>query len=82
MKETEWKPCPFCGCEEVIAEINHLQKVFHIYCGECPAEIGLGFVDANIGDSSFVSFYEAKKVMNELEELWNRRADNEQREAD
>ena len=82
MKETELKPCPFCGGEEVIAEIDNLQNVLHIYCENCVAEIGMDFVRAGLGDGSFMSFYELKQVMNELEEIWNRRADNEQREAD
>jgi hypothetical protein len=35
----------------------------------------LGFVDAQLDDGSFISFSEARKVMDELTEQWNRRAD-------
>lgn len=76
MEHNELKPCPFCGSEEVIAEINHLSKRFCVYCGECPATIELGFIDAQIGDGSFISFYEARKIMDELTESWNRRAND------
>ena len=74
----ELLPCPFCGCKEIIAEINTLSKRFVIYRGECPATIELGFTDANIGDGSFISFYEAINIMGSLTESWNRRANDEQ----
>ena len=76
MELNELKPCPFCGNEDVIAEINHLSKRFSVYCGECPATIELGFTDAQIGDGSFISFYEARKIMDGLTESWNRRAND------
>ena len=76
MELNELKPCPFCGSEEIIAEINYLSKRFCVYCGECPANIELGFADANIGDGSFISFYEARKIMDNLTESWNRRAND------
>ena len=81
MKETELKPCPFCG-GEVISEICNITKDFRIYCENCPAEMKLSFYDAQLNDGSFISFYEARKIMDELTDLWNERADNEQREAD
>ena len=74
MNETNLKPCPFCGCEHIIAEINNLSKRFTIYCEDCIAEMELGFADAQLGEGSFISFYEARKVMDELTEQWNRRA--------
>lgn len=76
MSRTELKPCPFCGCENITAEINNLSKRFCVYCGECPATVELSFTDANIGDGSFISFYEARKIIDELTELWNRRAND------
>lgn len=82
MKETELKPCPFCGCEHIIAEINGLSKRFVIYCEDCIAMMELSFVDAQLGDGSFMSFYEVRKIMDELTENWNRRADNEREITD
>lgn len=76
MNETELKPCPFCG-EAAIAEICNITKEFRIYCENCPACMMLSFGDARLDDGSFISFYEARKIMDELTELWNERADNE-----
>ena len=77
MKDTELKPCPFCKCEHIIAEINGLSKRFVIYCEDCIAMMEISFVDAQLGDGSFMSFYEVRKIMDELTENWNRRANNE-----
>ena len=41
------------------------------------AAMKLSFVDAQLGDGSFISFYEARKVMDELTEQWNRRTNND-----
>lgn len=71
----ELKPCPFCGGEAIVAEICYLDKSFHVYCEECPVGIMLSFADAGIGQGEFVSFYEMKKIIAELEEAWNRRSD-------
>jgi hypothetical protein len=86
MANTELKPCPFCGGTEVYAEISFLTKEFRIYCADpessCPVAMRLSFSDAGLGDGSIVSFYEMETIMEQLIEAWNRRADNEQREAD
>ena len=71
--------CPFCGSDNVTAEISFLTKEFRIYCcdGEgCTAEMSLSFADAGLGDGSFISFYEADKIMKDLIAAWNRRADD------
>lgn len=81
MKKTELKPCPFCG-GVAIAEMCNIEKEFRIYCEECPAKIGLSYGDAQLDDGSFISFYEARKVMDELTNLWNMRATDEKAEAD
>ena len=74
--DVKLKPCPFCGCEHIVAEINNLSKRFAIYCEDCIAAMKLSFVDAQLGDGSFISFYEARKVMDDLTEQWNRRAND------
>lgn len=70
----ELKPCPFCECESVIAEISYLNKIFRIHCEECPAEMELSFEDAQLGNGEFISFYEMQKIITEMVEHWNRRA--------
>ena len=74
----ELKPCPFCGCEHIVAEINNLSKRFAIYCEDCVANMELSFTDAQLDDGSFISFYEARKIMDCLTEQWNRRTTDEQ----
>lgn len=76
MKETELKPCPFCG-GAVVSEICNIAKEFRIYCENCPANMSLSFYDAQLNDGSFISFDEARKIMDELTERWNEREDNE-----
>ena len=76
METNELKPCPFCGCEHIVAEINNLSKRFAIYCEDCIAAMELSFVDAQLEDGSFISFYEARKIMDEMTEQWNRRAND------
>ena len=73
----ELKPCPFCGSENVIAEINNLDKEFVIFCENdcCRAEMKLPFADTMVGNGEFISFYEMQKIMDDLTNAWNRRAD-------
>ena len=76
----ELKPCPFCG-GEAVAEVAVFQREFRIYCtGEdewvCPANMRLSFDDAGLGNGSVIAFDEMQKIMNDLVEHWNRRADN------
>lgn len=70
---TELKPCPFCGCSTVIAEMCNLDKMFRVFCEECPAGMELSFADAQIGLGEFISFYEMQKIMDEMTDAWNRR---------
>lgn len=73
---SELKPCPHCGCENIVAEVSYIGKRFAVYCEECHAEMELSFADAQLGNGEFISFYEMQKIMDELVEAWNRRADN------
>ncbi len=68
MKETELKPCPFCGGEAKLAISN--QCMAKAYCVVCK--------DSHCRGSG-------RKLVRDIEtaiNAWNRRADNEQREAD
>lgn len=78
MNNKQPKPCPFCGCENVQAEIYFPMAEFRIYCcGEdgCPAHMTLSFSDAGIIGGR-VDFEKAYSVMDQLVEAWNRRADH------
>ena len=75
----ELKPCPFCGSPAIAAEINFIDKYFCIFCAgdaECIAEMRFSFADAGIGDGLIIDFAEIQKIMDELIEAWNRRADD------
>ena len=73
----ELKPCPFCGCEYIQAEIYIPLEEFRIYCtGEdCCAEMRLAFEDAGIIGKR-IDFTKAQRIMREMSEAWNRRSDN------
>ena len=75
---TELKPCPFCGCEDITAEIATELREFRIYCCSdegCIAEMSLSFEDAGLGSGFLISFEKAQRIMKELVEAWNRRAE-------
>lgn len=72
-KKMELKPCPFCGCRNIVAEMSNLDKAFHVFCEECMGEMNLSFADALIGNGEFVSFYEMQEIMNKMVEAWNGR---------
>ena len=69
MKETELKPCPFCGGKAEIYKYDPYDgyqgdcSLYRVHCTKCDA-----------------SFERIRKE--QAEDAWNRRADNEQREAD
>ena len=68
MKETELKPCPFCGVIEDISLVHQMIDgtwVFHHFCEREKDELAV-----------VISVYGNSKK--EVIELWNRRADNEE----
>lgn len=73
------KPCPFCGCDMIAAEICCERREFRIYCqgGDpaCLAEMTFSFEDAAIFGNN-VDFERAQRVMREMIDAWNRRADD------
>lgn len=66
MSQTELKPCPFCGGEAIIHYPRHNEVAVLCSRWKCGATI---------------STYGARRK-DEVIELWNRRADDEQRNAD
>lgn len=81
MTETKLKPCPFCG-GKAVTEIVQNERYFEIYCSRCPVKINLPFCELNLGDGSVVSFDEMARAIDELTNLWNRRATDGKAEAD
>lgn len=70
------KPCPFCGNEEIIAEISYKDKTVGIYCGGdngCFAQICERFHDLNLYNGDIIQFYELEEIMHDFAERWNRR---------
>lgn len=71
----ELKPCPFCGGEDVQAEMYIPLSEFRIYCasGEgCAAEMRLSFEDAGIIGGR-IDFSKAQEIIEQMIEAWNRR---------
>ena len=72
MQEKELKPCPFCGGEAVLETFN-TRKGYEatIQCnGRC------------ILYMSTITYDTEKEAVENVVKAWNRRADDEQREAD
>ena len=83
MKKTELKPCPFCGGKaEIKNGYVYYIKCVQAHCTECGAympKVPINHLIYTKGKSVRLTEEQAKmKTANE----WNRRADNEQREAD
>ena len=78
MKETELKPCPFCGGEAVLESTTECMghgeyiKKHYVMCAKCGTK----------GKSEYEYSKSSEKCITDCKEAWNRRADNEQREAD
>ena len=73
----ELKPCPFCGGEEICAEISYEDKVFRIYCGYCPASYELYFNDVGLQGGEVIGFGEMQSVIAEMIDKWNTRTQKE-----
>ena len=72
MKETELKPCPFCGGDAVLEPLN-TRKGYEatIQCnGHC------------ILYMSTITYDTEEEAVEAVVNAWNRRSDNEQRETD
>ena len=81
MKETELKPCPFCGGK---ADVKH-QPIYTgkgvcIFCTECKARSKFFPCDCTYeyyhGERKV--FISKERATNDAIKLWNRRTDNEQ----
>lgn len=70
------KPCPFCGNDEIIAEISYKDKTVGIYCAGdngCFAQICERFHDLNLYNGDIIHFDELEEMMQDFAERWNRR---------
>lgn len=87
MKETELKPCPFCGGEAKIKMVSPFSNDFTagfnyvIKCKKCglqyPHTFAIGFYLTDKGEVKEAMAFEG--VVEQSKELWNRRTDDEQR---
>ena len=76
----EFKPCPFCGEEDIIAEVSYEDKVFRIYCSRCPASYELYFSEAGLRGGEVIGFSEMTEIMKEITDKWNTRTEGSDEE--
>lgn len=83
MKETELKPCPFCGGEAEIkkGKIN-LDDYVQVHCTKCGASIPKTLIDHLTYICGKQVRFSEENAIARVTNIWNRRADDEQREAD
>lgn len=83
MNEIELKPCPFCGGKAEIRRCKvYLDEAMEVHCTECgtsqPKELTNHRMYTNGGEI----FMTEEMAIEKITSRWNRRADNEQRNAD
>ncbi|MBE6537958.1 MAG: hypothetical protein E7671_00645 [Ruminococcaceae bacterium] len=89
MKETELKPCPFCGGEGEIVNCHvYLDDAIRVRCRSCHVVTHAVLIDhpayteKSGGELDESTRYTKEQAAAVAASMWNRRADNEQREAD
>lgn len=82
MKETELKPCPFCGGKaEIRGQALYVTNSVCIHCTECKARSKIFPCNCRYvyfrGEKNV--YISKEQATNMAIELWNRRVDDEQR---
>lgn len=84
MKETKLKPCPFCVGEAEIRKSKNYGFVdcVHVYCATCGASIPKTPINHLFYVCGKQVSLSEEQAIARVTNIWNRRSDNEQREAD
>ena len=79
MKEIELKPCPFCGNKNIEVVVDSATYSLGLYDTDCEVSFSIMCSVSSCGCGSSSGWHDSREsAIN----AWNRRADNEQREAD
>lgn len=86
MKETELKPCPFCGGDAEVREAYvYLDAAVLIRCSNCfvkTEKVLVNHPKLKYDGLDESTRYTKEQAIQKAAEVWNRRSDNEQRKAD
>ena len=83
MQETELKPCPFCGGKAEIRRCRvYLDDALQAHCTQCSVSMPKEPINHLLYTEGKEIYVTEEMAIERTTKRWNRRADNEQREAD
>lgn len=67
--------CPFCGSEDVRAELNFKREELVISCRDCPVKMRFEFPESIICDDDTLDVEELEEFIRSAANTWNGRAE-------
>lgn len=67
--------CPFCGSEDVRAELNFKREELTLSCQDCPVKMILEFPESIVGPDDTIDVEELEEFIRSAANTWNGRAE-------